>query len=781
MREISAKLDRPISAGMDSNILESMIQDLGARIDRRASPVIDTAPLEQVLRKLGDRPNALDTRPLEGLMREISAKLDKPAAPALDVGAFESMMHELGARIDRRPDPIVDTRPLEQTLRSLHDKIDQSASDAGGFDAGGLESLMREISAKLDRPTSPAIDAVALENMIHDLGARIDRRLAPVIDTGPLQQTLISLHDKIDKGAGSDNAALGRMVAELLAQLDETRRALREAATSRPDAAAADDTFARGLADLRAEQTNSDRRIQSTLGGVHDMLETLVDRIGQIEDEIAHPNPSPQPTVKPMPPAPSPPVVATKASAALNAMDATIREAPVFAPARAPLEQLADKGPGLRAPKFAPTTPMRSIDGSEFLIEPGSGAPLRSFDSPAAASADPKSAVNAHIAAARRAAQAALAETASNVAKGGARPSPEPAEGGGINQAKAFIASRRRPILLGVALVALLAIAFVELGVTRQSNVQKSDADVIAAPKVASSEAPKEDSAPAAPAKSETRAIDSMPVGSISATSTAAPPAQLLTPAPAELVASIPAATPQALRDAAAAGDPTAQFELASRLADGRAMARDAHAAFLWFDRAAAQGLVPAQYRIGSFYEKGIGVARDAALATVWYKKAANAGNARAMHNLAVMIAEGGGAIKPDYADAANWFLKAALLGVKDSQYNLAILYARGMGVPQDVNQSWLWFSLAAQQGDLDAAKKRDEVAAKMDAKTLAAAQASLANFRTVTPNPAANDVPVPAGGWDAGKMGAAAPVAPQAPPAAPAAPHASHAAATAL
>ena len=70
---------------------------------------------------------------------------------------------------------------------------------------------------------------------------------------------------------------------------------------------------------------------------------------------------------------------------------------------------------------------------------------------------------------------------------------------------------------------------------------------------------------------------------------------------------------------------------------------------------------------------------------------------------------------KPDYVEAAKWFRKAGDLGVRDSQFNLAILYARGLGVEQDLRQSWLWFSLAAQQGDADAAKKRDEVAAKMD------------------------------------------------------------------
>jgi len=91
-----------------------------------------------------------------------------------------------------------------------------------------------------------------------------------------------------------------------------------------------------------------------------------------------------------------------------------------------------------------------------------------------------------------------------------------------------------------------------------------------------------------------------------------------------------------------------------------------------------------------------------------------------------------GADIKPDYSEAANWFQKAAQLGVKDSQYNLAILYARGMGVAADVSQSWFWFSLAAQQGDLDAAKKRDEVAAKMDAK---AASLGAVNTHASTPS----------------------------------------------
>ena len=95
-----------------------------------------------------------------------------------------------------------------------------------------------------------------------------------------------------------------------------------------------------------------------------------------------------------------------------------------------------------------------------------------------------------------------------------------------------------------------------------------------------------------------------------------------------------------------------------------------------------------------------------------------------------------------DYAEAASGSGGAAEMGVRDSQYNLGVLYARGLGVDQDPRQSWIWFSLAAAQGDPEAARKRDEVAAKMDPGALAAAADQLAKFRATEPDPATNDGP---------------------------------------
>ncbi|HEY9213097.1 MAG TPA: tetratricopeptide repeat protein, partial [Ancylobacter sp.] len=204
------------------------------------------------------------------------------------------------------------------------------------------------------------------------------------------------------------------------------------------------------------------------------------------------------------------------------------------------------------------------------------------------------------------------------------------------------------------------------------------------------------------------------------------PPASL-GPSSMSLPSDIPGSIgSQGLRSAALAGDPAAAYEIAHRYMDGIGVPVSAVRAAEWFDFAASHGSIPAAYRLGSIYEKGMdGVPRDVARARKLYEQAATAGNVRAMHNLGVLLAAGIDG-QPDYREAVVWFNRAAERGVRDSQYNLAVLYARGFGVAVDLSQAWQWFSLAAARGDTEAATKRDEVAARMDARMLAAAQAAI-------------------------------------------------------
>lgn len=200
-----------------------------------------------------------------------------------------------------------------------------------------------------------------------------------------------------------------------------------------------------------------------------------------------------------------------------------------------------------------------------------------------------------------------------------------------------------------------------------------------------------------------------------------------------------PDASQQAVLARAEAGDAAAAFDIAVGYAEGSAAAPNYELAAHWYEKAARQGHAVAEYRLGSLYEKGLGVGKDMQRARELYQRAAERGNIRAMHNLGVLGAEGSDG-KPNYTSAALWFGKAAEYGVRDSQYNFAVLLARGLGVPKDLVRSYIWFAIVAASGDGDAARKRDEIAARLTSSELAAANAAAAAFAPRPADRAANE-----------------------------------------
>ena len=210
----------------------------------------------------------------------------------------------------------------------------------------------------------------------------------------------------------------------------------------------------------------------------------------------------------------------------------------------------------------------------------------------------------------------------------------------------------------------------------------------------------------------------------------------------------LPTAISPVLRQALAASEPAAEYELGLRYLDGRGVPQNATEAVRWLQRASDAGFAPAQFRLAGLNEKGDGVRKDLPAARRLYLAAAAKGHGKAMHNLAVLYAEGVDG-KPDYKAASEWFRKAANYGVADSQYNLAILFARGIGVQANLTESYRWFALAAAAGDSEAAKKRDEVAARLDPQTLALAKAAVQNFVAEREPDEAINLRTPPGGWD--------------------------------
>jgi localization factor PodJL len=427
--------------------------------------------------------------------------------------------------------------------------------------------------------------------------------------------------------------------------------------------------------------------------------------------------------------------------------------------------------PGTR-PSGRPASPSERIAASEDAIS----------EIPAAAPKPPVSS-SSFIAAARRAAQAAAAAQAAPE-KG--RGSSKSASSDKDKKEPSGITSKIRSVLVAASVVVIVLGTFkMAMSLLDGSNGQGP----AAAPAVenaseppAPQQAPAANSAAPAPTEQVTPQMTSpTPIGKQSFNKGAAEPtASVAIPqagatAPAsnsEITGTIPViqqisgghklsqiAIPPTeklpdglagtmLRSAAMKGDPTAAYEIAVRFAEGKGVATNYEEAAKWYDRAAQAGLIPATFRLGTLYEKGLGVKKDAGIAQRYYLQAAERGNAKAMHNLAVLNADGGGS--PDYKSAAQWFRKAADHGVADSQFNLGILYARGIGVDQNLAESFKWFSLAAAQGDADAGHKRDDIAKRLDAQSLAAAKLAVQTFIAEPQPDDAVNVATPPGGWDA-------------------------------
>ncbi|MGW5958329.1 hypothetical protein [Methylorubrum thiocyanatum] len=669
---------------------------------------------------------------IKPLLEEIRGELKAPAAAQELPGALLGRFEALADRLDRAEDGSVGD--LIERLEAVAEKVDRVSAGGSGLDA--LERHVLALASRLDAPRTadPAV-------------ARLERSM------GDLLAQVASLRD----GAGLDAAV---------------ERAVREAVSGSagPLAAAGGEVklLRADLAEIRAHQKGSDQRLQTTMEGVQSVLMRLSEQLDRT----------------------------MTSAAALNA-GAPQEHAPA-APPRS--ERIAQERPAApktagqplgrphQTPKPDAAAPSQASRMSEELLEPGAGrpAPGRPAAPEAGSSAGSADIKTSFIAAARRAAQAAQAETAAEtpltarlrdkVAPAARMPGAAGAEATPLSRLRGALDGRRRTLLLGLAAVVLAlgayqaflagkstptgeaaapesptvastapatASAASEAGTARsaETKTEPGSEPASAAPAEASAEVPARANPPAVPADPATTqsiADAKSPVVKRGLPQVAGMAAlgSDLAPLPPGLAK---------LKQDALDGDGAAVWEIASREAEGRGVTRDLALAAKLYEKLATAGYGPAQFKTGNAYEKGSGVVRDIEKAKVWYGRAADQGNIRAMHNLAVLHAENPAANgRPDFASAANAFRRAAEHGVRDSQYNLAVLYARGLGVEQNLVQSYLWFSAAAAQGDQEAGRKRDEVATKLSPKDFTEAKTLASGFRARAADPAANEAPSP-------------------------------------
>ncbi len=711
------------------NAIEERLQSLAGRLDRSLE---DTDP----------HPQLLD---LESRVNELAAQLES----AKEQSRWDDLLPKLDAKFAQ-----INTR-LGQTEEKF--KV-----------LDGFEERISQLFKGLDRACETATETA--RQAADQAAQQVAKQMAQQATAQAVQQASRQAEDiakKFIAQANDSNRNAVNEAAELAAA-----RAVAKLAENRSDDSdfrSAIVSLEKGLDDVRANTDTVEKRTQETLKTVHDSLEKVVERLSGLEDKVEK---APEKDEASLPPSPPP-----------EPEDAALRLPPVGG--------YFNEAPGQGNDARGLNDSLEQIYGAPQGTGYGSAMESPYPDGEAMGGVNRN---EDFIAAARRAAQ-----TAAQIPSYGDEAAKAPLSGKdeGASRLGSFFSKNRKSLLYaGVAILALGGIYMISgmfagsdetPAIVSQSEdaapaepakelaaaKTKTPAAVEPAPPPPPVSAPAE--RPIAPLASAAPAsvagADTRPVANPASTNSI-PPQTPAASAPGPLhmalgnvggstvkpktttrsvsTGNLPAAIgPEALRAAAVAGNPTAQYEIAHRYATGKGVKKDMGKARVWYQKAAARGFAMAQYRLGTLYEKGQGVKKDLASARNWYKRAAGKGNRKAMHNLAVLNAEGGiNGNKPDFKKAAQWFRKAAELGLTDSQFNLAILSERGLGVPQSRIDAYKWFSLAARNGDKDATNRLETIANQMDSKTLVKARLAVKSWKPAPVNLSANRIAIPAGGW---------------------------------
>lgn len=117
------------------------------------------------------------------------------------------------------------------------------------------------------------------------------------------------------------------------------------------------------------------------------------------------------------------------------------------------------------------------------------------------------------------------------------------------------------------------------------------------------------------------------------------------------------------LNKAAKAGQPAAQFYLATHYQHGKDVQKDLKQAFTWYKAAADQGISAAQLNVGRMLADGTGTSKNETLARQYLEKAASHGDNRASFNLAMMEEQ-----KKNYMGAYQWYELSTRDGMLDNK-----------------------------------------------------------------------------------------------------------------
>src|SRR6266581_3669781 len=404
--------------GTSSRLAPEIATPLHAVEARLASIVGEIVPQSQAA-----------TQRLADLIRDLDSRLGRPGAisatrdPAVD--------RALGLPDQDRAKPRDRAAGLSDALAEISARQRElDAKTAGAQDFSRLEQQLRHITEQIETLHRPAdaADAAATWDADRTAFERIENKILE------LAQKLDASDARLDS-----LAAIERSIADVMFQLKETRaaavgeaeRAVRTMAGEMLEDSAATgneiDALKQQLVEFRANQAETDHRTEDGLETVRDTLERLVDRLAVVETGVragVRTSAEPQETR----------VLSGSWSGSLAPVNPP---APKLAPEHLPIDcdLPADHPlePGSGAPHTrAPSSAATRIAASEAVL--ANPAP-----------AEPAAKAN-FIAAARRAAQAAAAESADPADPAGVRSRAA----GGI---AAAVANRRRPLMIAAGVL----------------------------------------------------------------------------------------------------------------------------------------------------------------------------------------------------------------------------------------------------------------------------------------------------------------------------------------
>jgi len=222
---------------------------------------------------------------------------------------------------------------------------------------------------------------------------------------------------------------------------------------------------------------------------------------------------------------------------------------------------------------------------------------------------------------------------------------------------------------------------------------------------------------------------------------------------------------------AAEQGNSIAQNNLGAMFALGHGVTQDFRAALKWYKLAAEQRFVKAQLSLGTMYFEGKGVTQDYKTAVNWFLLAAEQGDIESQYNLGLMFARGLGVIQ-NYTQAYMWWdiaesqgnaeakrgrriiekqmtseevRKALVLAqewitnynnatskiikppseqkIAADQYKSGRAYALGQDVTTDLTRAYMWWAIAASNGNEDARRGRGIIEEQMTPAQIKKAQ----------------------------------------------------------